>query len=568
MVSTRSASLISAGKNTRSRDSAVDPKRKMGVRGWAQHLLIDHAPITGWILRLLVVYVTISLESGEVAWLPSGVTYTDVDYHVFTDAAHHVAQGHSPYRRHTYRYTPFLAALLSFAEQEKSTTRTSLLEWRNERIFGKLLFCTADAICGYIIWKLRQQQRRRGKKKHTECDSDKDGKWDRFLDAMWWLYNPLAINICTRGSAESLVVLLPVLLGLALTYTEDKKNSKYRNIGFAVLGGILHGISVHAKLYPLIYTVSFMAYWSTRHLSGQQEHVDNIESKMVSTERDTVCRWSDTMPLPNGPGSQDTVTFLVFPWTDIRRLLQLVWLWIKRLFGTLCPLIFLLSFVGTFVLLTYLAYQIYGPESLQEGLLYHASRVDHRHNYAMFWYLIYLVRARAVTAISESATVSMAAMSRILLLPQAILLLYTSLGVAPHDLTLALFIQTFLFVAHNKVITAQYFTWYLSLLPLCASRIQWTSSFRMIFALIYLAVSILMWLGSAYCLEMLGLAVHRIVWVASVNFFAANVNLMGAILSNYKNSGFKIAEHTRIRPGGEVVKETSPSSRIAKVKFL
>jgi hypothetical protein len=41
-------------------------------------------------------------------------------------------------------------------------------------------------------------------------------------------------------------------------------------------------------------------------------------------------------------------------------------------------------------------------------------------------------------------------------------------------------------------------------------------------------------LGSAYCLEMLGLAVHRLVWVASVVYFFANVNLMGALLRSYK----------------------------------
>jgi len=111
-----------------------------------------------------------------------------------------------------------------------------------------------------------------------------------------------------------------------------------------------------------------------------------------------------------------------------------------------------------------------------------------------------------------------------------VLLAFTSLGVAPKNLSLALFVQTFLFVAHNKVITAQYFTWYLCLLPLCSDHLRLTR--RVFLALVLLIGSILLWLGSAYCLEMQGMAVHGIVWAASVVFFVANVNLLGALLAS------------------------------------
>jgi phosphatidylinositol glycan class M len=142
----------------------------------------------------------------------------------------------------------------------------------------------------------------------------------------------------------------------------------------------------------------------------------------------------------------------------------------------------------------------------------------------MHWYWIYLARARTDAA--------MALTGQLLLLPQLVLLVYTSLGVAPSNLPLALFLQTFLFVAHNKVITAQYFTWYLCLLPLCSHAFCLTR--RVVLSLVGLLTSVVFWLASAYCLEMQGMAVHRVVWVASCLFFCANINLLSALLQSSK----------------------------------
>lgn len=413
-------------------------------------LATEHAVIIGLALRLFLAWFLPWLLDDE-RFIP-GVAYTDIDFYVFTDAAAYIQQGQNPFNRATYRYTPFLAALLS---------------WLPDLQYGRYLFCIADTLCGWLIVKFRK--RRRG----SATDS-------LLVDALWWLYNPLAINICTRGSAESLIVLLPVLSTVWMATNYSKSSSA------AFLGGVCHGIAVHAKLYPIIYSLSFMCSFV---------EIEEREPSGHDTSED---------PLRVGP---------------MKRLWDLLHTWMKRLLQP-SPIIFVLSFLATFVGLTITAVVVYGPVALQEGLLYHFSRVDHRHNYSMHWYWIYLARSDPV--------INMAWAGRLLLLPQLVLLVYTSLGIAPLDLSLALFVQTFLFVAHNKVITAQYFTWYLCLLPLCSFEFR---SPRVLRAVALLLGSVVFWLSSAYLLEMQGWAVHRIVWVASIVFFGANVNLLGALLS-------------------------------------
>jgi len=440
------------------------------------------------------------------------------------------------------------------------------------RYFGKILFCIADVICGYIIVTLRRRKRVLSGANHP-TKGDKRG-WKNFIDlspelkdALWWLYNPLPINICTRGSAESLVVLLPVLATVAVADMYQIRPSSSANrwrgtlpiIARACFAGIFHGIGIHAKLYPVIYTISFMANFSRQ----QQQREMLSRNSTQQNPKDIGWRYLLSEQMQFDPSKSKGSS--TFPWKHPMQILVLAIFWVQRLLFTMSSILFLVVSMGTVGILTYLAVYQHGQEALDEGLLYHFQRVDHRHNYSMYWYWIYLARGRAEDTLSqlagkaaENASLSASAWGYIPLVPQVLLLGFSSLGIAPYDLSFALFCQTFAFVAFNKVITAQYFTWYLCLLPLCSDRVNWNSK-RMYFSLGVLIVSIITWLLSAFSLEMLGWKSHRQVWMASLFFFIANVNLLHSILKGYIESKKKKQLEAFSQPGeGWAIKTKVP----------
>ena len=488
-------------KNDREEDVKENNSSKDSRTHYEDRWFVKYSFWIGLVIRLvLMIVLPWALDDGN---LFHGVKYTDIDYHVYSDAAEYLRKGKSPYDRHTYRYTPFLAEILA-----------SNLFYKR----GRWLFCIADAICGYLLCRLRSIQQQQQTSSSSVIT---------LVDCLWWLYNPFVINICTRGSAESFIVLLPVLLTVSIilssssSHHPSEKNIKNNHVNIrAILAGIIHGMAIHAKLYPIIYTVSFMASLSIQQ--GWKEKLPKIEK---------------TTPTKNHHN------YYPFPWCNIYRFIHLIKLWVIRLFGTSSSLLFLVMTITSFGLLNYAAYIYYGPKSLNEALLYHFSRLDHRHNYSMYWYWIYLHKGKVASTTTATAARAVASMdisrwllSLVSVIPQAILLAFISLGVAPHDLTFALFLQTFIFVAQNKVLTAQYFTWYLCLLPLCSNRIQWNTKYMTLYALPGFAVSIVTWLASAFCLEMLGLPVQIYVWAASLFFYIASIHLVITILVHYKKN--------------------------------
>ena len=110
---------------------------------------------------------------------------------------------------------------------------------------------------------------------------------------------------------------------------------------------------------------------------------------------------------------------------------------------------------GTFLGLTYYFYKIYGYEFLYETYLYHLERKDHRHNFSVYFYMIY-------QTFEDPASSTLAILT---FLPQWGIVVISGLFLY-YDLFLCLFVQTTAFVMFNKVITAQYFLWYVTLIPM------------------------------------------------------------------------------------------------------
>jgi len=291
--------------------------------------------------------------------------------------------------------------------------------------------------------------------------------------ALWtWLFNPFTCTISTRGSCESLTGVLMLLVVHSLL------------VGDIAKGAIAYGAVVHFRLYPIIHSLMFVAYLSKRDIVGNRSLFQN---------------------------------FKFLSWVTVQN--------VK--FGVLSAL----AFFG----LSWVSFATYGMEYLDESILYHVRRTDHRHNFAPAFYGVYLdahLQHEAVLSQSRVKQVSDLLASSALATLSVVLVLGFLLS---RDMPFALFAQTLAFVTFNKVCTAQYFVWWFMLLPLILPSLM--RSYRkkhLIFSFSLWIIAQLHWLVWAYSLEFKGMQVYRILWTASLAFFGANIWFLVNIIDAYE----------------------------------
>ena len=362
-----------------------------------KNLFHHHRYMTSLIIRYAIIIIT------EYLYYNYGILYTDIDYHVFSDGAKHVAKLESPYERETYRYTPLLAALMI----------PNIKIWYP---IGKFLLSTIDVGVGYLIeLLLKYQHKDSNEEEKTFNDIIKAKKDESYYGyaSLFYLYNPLTVVICTRGSADCIITFLVLL---SLIYLE-KKNY--------FLSALIYGFAVHFKIYPIIYAPSLFLYLIYK------EFVKNTSQ-------------------PPEP--------IQFYQRIFFKIISTIKMAFSYLF-TKVALFFVIISSGVFFFFLGIFYKLLGYKFLYEYLLYHLVRKDHRHNYSIFYYTIYLTYDNDFSKY----------LSLITFLPQMILILTVTIFLYK-DINLCLIVLTMIFVHFNKVITAQYFIWYLSLIPLIIHR--------------------------------------------------------------------------------------------------
>ncbi|GIL78837.1 hypothetical protein Vretimale_136 [Volvox reticuliferus] len=480
------------------------------------------------------------------------VKYTDIDYIVFTDAARFVAAGGSPYQRATYRYSPLLAYLM-------------LPNIGLHPAWGKVLFSVSDlAAAGLLDFLL------------LRCGASRPL---RSAALLMWLFNPYSATISTRGSCDVLSALLLLGLLAGLLY------------GKPVMSGALYGLAVHFRIYPVIYGPSIALYLMRRALVKRTEtqNSDCRQEASTATEHGTgenAVRERTGMKSPGmmqegevselrqrlgglKPGAAAHVPVEALAAVQrtgattggTQRRSEMVTMATAVAAAILPVVLFGVAASTSFLLLGGFFYRLYGREFLQEAFLHHLTRKDPRHNFSPYYYPVYLSYGNSSTIMYDNSSrhedmvTTKSALSsllqplltgmlvvwryvrrvvpvyepwRLAMVPQAAALL--ALAVRFHeDLPAAWVLQTWCFVTFNKVITAQYFVWYLSLLPLVlpalAAQRAVPRTALVAGGAVWVAAQ-LHWLAWAYKLEMKGQSVHVPLWVAGLLFQAANTGLM------------------------------------------
>lgn len=374
------------------------------------------------------------------------IKYTDIDYHVFSNASKAILEGRSPYDDIEYRYTPAVAVI--FTPNIFTTFH-----------FGKLLLIVADIIGGHLLYQLSIQQGTHRIK-------------SKYYLALWML-NPMTVAISTRGSFE------PILSLLILSSVHLLVGGKH------VYAGLLFGLSIHFKLYPIIYSFTLYFYITVK--------------KPYLTNQSRINYWIRTAR-PNANHFR-----------------------------------FFLASVIAIASSSLLSYKLYGHDYLEQSFLYHLRRKDLQHNFSPYFY-IFRLYPRHHELISYVAFI--AQFIGITFMSAMNVSFENNRRTKNRKLSFSLFTTTFIFVSLNKVCTSQYFIWYLIFVPLVLDSLSLRTRLKCLLGLIWTLTQAI-WLFTAYLYEYQRMDVLHLVGYSSLLFMVSNLSILGIMCAYFKSATFK-----------------------------
>jgi phosphatidylinositol glycan class M len=463
-----------------------------------QNTDVGRCLLYAFVIRVVIVFLSYycidNFVSHYFQWY-----YTDIDYFVYSDAA----MESSPYERVTYRYPPLLSVLM-------------IPNHVLHPCFGKILFSLFDSLIIYEIYKIRKALTwafsccgdDKVNKKMMNWDYEKDNKRGKDaqeekhkavdLFSCWiWCVNPISIYITTRGSCDCIsnyFLLLSIRLFIEFISVSASVSShlKSKRSSFTLLItlGIVFGFLVWFRLYPVIYFPVFVLFLAS-------------SSRFLSSDVNVSFHQS---------------------------------------------LLFVLAVFVTFSTLFLISWLKYGLPYVEESLLYHLVRHDHRHNFSSFFYLFYLEKSIALSNLSSSSSlgvvwkfipilISFQTFFIFFLLIVYFLRLSQDLSSFFSHFLYCLFLVTVIFIVFNKVITGQYFLWGFVFLPLFLENPSSlsTSSSSNVSSLLKWSVGsvffLFLWLFTAFHLELQGESQFWKLWMISCGFLLCNVVLVHNLIS-------------------------------------
>lgn len=160
----------------------------------------------------------------------TGVSYTDIDYHVIVEAGTELHAGRSPYGRAGFRYPPLLA-VLGAADVVVGVSGA-----------GKALLVVADLAAGVVLLRLMGLLGDHARPAHPGKVPPPLSSFNALaLVAACHLFNPVVVGVTTRGNSEALTVLC-VLLTLAAAKGQ-------RHVG----AGIALALAAHLRIFPILF---------------------------------------------------------------------------------------------------------------------------------------------------------------------------------------------------------------------------------------------------------------------------------------------------------------------------